>query len=75
MTRTARPPGFVTIDSSPVYATIAIDGKGYGETPLIHLELPPGRHFVHAVSPSGSTHNLVVTIESGKVAPAARIEW
>ena len=72
---TTGPPGFITIDSAPVYATIAIDGRGFGETPLIHVELAPGRHAVHAVSPSGATHDLSITIESGKVAPAARIEW
>jgi hypothetical protein len=68
-------PGFITIDSSPVYATITIDGKGFGETPLIHISLPAGKHYVRATSPSGATHNVVVTIEAGKVAPAARIEW
>jgi serine/threonine-protein kinase len=69
------PDGFITIDSAPVYATISIDGHSYGETPLIHLSLPPGRHVIHAVSPSGATHNVAVSIEPGKVAPAARIEW
>nr|HEX4314569.1 serine/threonine-protein kinase [Kofleriaceae bacterium] len=69
------PDGFITIDSAPVYASISIDGRSYGDTPLIHVELAPGRHAVHAVSPSGSTHNLAITIEPGKVAPAARIEW
>ncbi len=69
------PPGFITIDSSPVYATIYIDGKSYGETPLVRLELSPGRHLVHAVSPSGATRDVRVAIEPGKVTPAARITW
>jgi serine/threonine-protein kinase len=73
--RPSGPPGFITIDSSPVYAAVYIDGKSYGETPLVRLELPPGRHLVHAVSPSGATRDVRITIEPGKVAPAARILW
>jgi serine/threonine-protein kinase len=69
------PPGFITIDSAPVYAVIYIDGKNYGETPLVKLALPPGRHVVHAVAPSGATRNVRITIESGKVAAARRIDW
>jgi eukaryotic-like serine/threonine-protein kinase len=71
----AGPPGFITIDSSPVYAVIYIDGRRYGETPLVHQELPPGRHAVRAVSASGTSQSLTITIESGKVAPTRRIEW
>ncbi|MEO7732373.1 MAG: PEGA domain-containing protein, partial [Kofleriaceae bacterium] len=73
--RPSGPPGYVTIDSSPVYAVIYIDGKQYGETPLVKLALPPGRHTVHAVAPSGATRDVRITIESGKVAPVSRIEW
>jgi serine/threonine-protein kinase len=69
------PPGFITIDSAPVYAVIFIDGKRYGETPLVKLSLPPGRHTVRAVSPSGATRTVSITIESGKVAPPRRISW
>ena len=69
------PPGFITIDSSPVYAVIYIDGKNLGETPLVRLELPPGRHIVHAVAPSGATRDVRIVIESGKVAAASRIVW
>jgi hypothetical protein len=73
--RPSGPPGYITIDSFPVYATIYIDGKNYGETPVVKVELPPGRHFVHAVAPSGAAHDVRITIEAGKVAPAARIVW
>ncbi len=71
----AGPPGFITIDSSPVYAVIYIDGRRYGETPLVRQELPPGRHAVRAVSASGTSQSLTINIESGKVAPTRRIEW
>ncbi|HET7504431.1 MAG TPA: PEGA domain-containing protein, partial [Kofleriaceae bacterium] len=73
--RSSGPPGFITIDSSPVYAVIYIDGKSYGETPLVKIALPPGRHVVHAVAPSGAARDVRITIESGKTAPASRIEW
>jgi hypothetical protein len=73
--RPSGPPGFITIDSSPVYAVIYIDGRSYGETPLVRLELSPGRHVVHAVAPSGATRDVRIAIEPGKVAPAARIVW
>jgi hypothetical protein len=69
------PPGFITIDSAPVYAVIYIDGKKYGETPLVHISLPPGKHAVRAVSPSGGTKNLSIAIDAGKTAPVRKIEW
>ena len=69
------PPGFITIDSAPVYAVIFVDGKNKGETPLVKLSLPPGKHTVKAKSPSGSVKTFSITIESGKVAPTKRIEW
>jgi serine/threonine-protein kinase len=69
------PPGFITIDSTPVYAVIYVDGKKLGETPLVNIKLAPGKHSVRAVSPSGSTRTLSINIESGKTAPVRRIEW
>jgi eukaryotic-like serine/threonine-protein kinase len=71
----ASAPGFITIDSVPVYAVIFINGKKYGETPLVHIKLPPGKHQVKAVSPSGATRTMSIQIESGKTAPVRRIEW
>jgi Protein kinase domain/PEGA domain len=68
-------PGFITIDSTPVYAVIYIDGKKIGETPLVHISVAPGKHSVRAVSGSGTTRNLSIQIESGKTAPVRRIEW
>ncbi|MEO8843866.1 MAG: protein kinase [Kofleriaceae bacterium] len=69
------PPGFITIDSAPVYAVIYIDGKKVGETPLVHISVAPGKHSVRAVSGSGTTRTLSIQIESGKTAPVRRIEW
>ncbi len=73
--RASGPPGTITIDSVPVYAVISIDGKKMGETPLVKLSLAPGKHTVRAVSASGSTKTYSITIESGKQAPALRIQW
>ena len=69
------PPGLITIDSKPVYATIYIDGKNYGDTPLVQIKVPPGHHAVKAVSSSGSTRTAAISIEAGKIAPTLRIEW
>jgi len=74
-TAPAGPPGLITIDSKPVYATIYIDGKNYGDTPLVQIKVPPGHHAVKAVSSSGSTRTATISIESGKIAPTLRIEW
>jgi serine/threonine-protein kinase len=71
----AGPPGLITIDSAPVYAIIYIDGKKIGETPLVNIKVAPGRHAVRAVSPTGATKNLTITIESGKTAPVRKISW
>ena len=69
------PPGFITIDSTPVYAVIYVDGKNKGETPLVKMSVGPGKHTIKAVSPSGSVKSFSIHIESGKVAPTRRIEW
>jgi serine/threonine-protein kinase len=71
----AGPPGMITIDSAPVYAVIYIDGKKIGETPLVNIKLAPGKHAVRAVSPTGATKSLAITIESGKTAPVRKISW
>lgn len=69
------PNGFITIDSSPVYADIYVDGKHRGQTPLVRLSLPPGKHTVKAVAPSGPTKTLTIMIEPGKLMAPQRIEW
>ncbi|HJZ85978.1 MAG TPA: serine/threonine-protein kinase [Polyangia bacterium] len=66
--------GYITIDSTP-YATIYIDGKNVGDTPLFRLRLPAGRHAVRAVSPNGRVQNLTITVPSGHEAPARRLTW
>ena len=70
----AQAAGFLTIDSTPVYATIVIDGKSYGETPLFNIKLSAGKHVIKAISPSKATRVERVTIEPGKIA-VRRLEW
>jgi hypothetical protein len=69
------PPGYITIDSSPVYAVIFIDGKRAGETPLVRHQVAPGRHSVRAVSASGTSQSISINIESGKVAQTRHFKW
>jgi eukaryotic-like serine/threonine-protein kinase len=74
--RPARPRnGFITIDSAPVYSTIYINGRNYGETPLVNLPLPPGRYLVRAVAPTGVIREQRIVIEPGKTAPTMRLQW
>jgi serine/threonine protein kinase len=72
--RPSGPPGWITIDSQP-WATIYIDGKDYGPTPVGNVALAPGRHSVRAVTPSGATKELSIWIETGKTSAPKRIEW
>ncbi len=70
----AGPPGFVSIDSDP-YATIYIDGKKIGVTPLARIPLAPGAHRVRAVSSRGGEQLFNVTIDSGKDARGKKLTW
>ncbi|HEU0031360.1 MAG TPA: protein kinase [Kofleriaceae bacterium] len=67
-------PGYITIESTPD-AQIFIDGKPYGETPLVKIELAPGKHAVRAVSKKGKKRDSWITIESGKASAAHHINW
>jgi serine/threonine-protein kinase len=67
-------PGYFTIDSKP-YATIFVDGRKLGETPLFRVRLAPGTRRVKAVIASGKTQTFSVTIQPGKQAPPRRLEW
>ena len=68
------PPGFVSIDSKP-YATIFVDGKNVGETPVFKLTLVPGKHHVRAVSSAGGEQNFTLMVQSGKESPPRRLVW
>jgi eukaryotic-like serine/threonine-protein kinase len=62
----AAEPGLLTIDASP-YATIFIDGKEVGYTPLVRLSVPAGRHRVKAISSvDRSVRSFIVQVSSGE---------
>lgn len=61
-----------SVDSKP-YATIYVDGKSYGETPLFKIELPPGRHRVRAVRADGHVQRREVLIKPGKLATSGTL--
>jgi hypothetical protein len=69
-----RGPGWLTVDSRP-YATIYVDGKKIGLTPVLRLELPAGGHRVRAVTQDGREQSFRVTIEPAKEAPRRRLVW
>jgi hypothetical protein len=66
--------GFLSIDATP-YATIYVDGKKLGVTPLLNKPLPPGRHKLRAVTEAGATHERTITIRPGKRAPPINLSW
>jgi len=67
-------PGQYSVDSRP-YATIFIDGKSYGETPLFKVALPPGKHRIRAVREDGEVRRYTVTIEAGKLTSSGTLAW
>jgi len=64
---TSTGPGFLTVAATP-YATVFVDGKKKGITPIVKLKLAPGLHRVKLVSSvGGKTKALKVHIKSGDV--------
>ena len=61
----ALPPGSLSIDSHP-FGTVTVDGKKYGQTPVIGLSVKPGLHRVVIESGAG-TYRQTVRVESGKL--------
>jgi serine/threonine protein kinase len=66
--------GFFSIDSKP-YATIYIDDKSYGDTPLFKVQLPAGKHRVRAVRADGKSQRLTITIQPGKLTSSGTLGW
>ena len=69
-----RRPGYYSIDSTP-YATIYIDGRRVGLTPLYKMKLKAGRHRVKAVLASGKTKRFSVRIKPGRSVSSGRLKW
>ncbi len=65
--------GFYSVDSTP-WATIYIDGKKKGVTPLFKIKLPAGSHRVKAVSATGKKMSYRINIRAG-VNTQKRLTW
>ena len=59
-----RDPGYFSVDALP-YATIYIDGKSAGITPLVRVPLKPGKHTVRAVAENGMVNRFTISIKPG----------
>ncbi len=57
-------PGRMTIDAKP-WATIYIDGKKVGTTPLVGIEVPAGQHTIKAVTHDGQSKTTRVDVAPG----------
>ena len=69
-----QPAGSLTIDSDP-YATIYVDGRKLGYTPIVRHQLSPGTHSVRAVSSAdGRVKKMSVTVKPGKHL-RRRVKW
>jgi hypothetical protein len=66
--------GYVSIDSSP-YATIYIDGRRAGVTPLIRYRVRAGKRRVRAVLESGQSRRFTIAVEAGELAPPRQLRW
>ena len=60
--------GRLNLNSTPYGATIFLDGKQYGETPLLIPEILVGQHEVKLVKKGYRDLEEVVMIEEGKIA-------
>jgi len=66
--------GTYSVDSTP-YATIYVDGRSRGDTPLFRIPLTPGKHTVKAVRADGTSQSFAITIESGKPLSSGKLRW
>ncbi|MBK7191740.1 MAG: serine/threonine protein kinase [Myxococcales bacterium] len=69
-----RPAGSLTIDSDP-YATIYLDGRRLGDTPLFRQPVSAGRHRVRAVRADGAARTFTITIAPAKELSYGQIAW
>jgi len=65
--------GRLSIDSKP-YAVIFVDGRKLGETPLVELSLPAGRHRLRAQLSDGRSRTIVVRVRPGTLT-TRRFHW
>ncbi len=77
VTQVKRPPpakpGKLFVDARP-WATIYLDGKKLGVTPILGMTVPAGEHTVKAVAEDGRTKTLRITVPAGGDA-RRKITW
>ncbi len=66
-------PGTLFVDSFP-YATLYLDGKRLGDTPLLGKKIPPGSHTLRAVTADGRAKTMDIDVRPGKRL-RRRIRW
>jgi eukaryotic-like serine/threonine-protein kinase len=64
--RRVRKPGHVSLDATP-FATLHVDGKPVGTTPLLRHALPEGVHTVVATTQDGRRKRLRIRVRAGKL--------
>jgi serine/threonine-protein kinase len=67
-------PGFFSIDSTP-FATVYVDDKPFGVTPIVKKRLSAGMHRVKVVLKDGRSKTLKVEIPPGKLAAPVQVTW
>jgi len=60
-----RTPGRLTVGSNP-WCNVTIDGTGRGQTPVVNLSLPPGRHTIVCTNPERGTQTRTVELGPGQ---------
>ncbi len=60
-----RTPGRLTVGSNP-WCNVTIDGTSRGQTPVVNLSLPPGRHTIVCTNPERGTQTRTVELGPGQ---------
>ncbi|MEJ7600058.1 MAG: serine/threonine-protein kinase [Kofleriaceae bacterium] len=68
------PPGYLTIASRP-FATIFVDQRRLGVTPLYRIEVPSGKRRIRADCSCGKTQRFVIEVLPGVAAPPRNLTW
>jgi|GEM_PF-6160458 len=64
----ARPPGFVTVNVTPGWGKVLIDGHAVGETPLYRHSISAGVHQIEAVRKDGVRRKRKIAVASEREA-------
>jgi serine/threonine-protein kinase len=70
----SNPAGWYAIDSTP-YATIFIDGRKIGDTPLDRISLSAGAHQVRAVLADGRQRSFAIDIAPDRKTSSGTLTW